>query len=78
MSQVDLLPSKRTQFRRSQPMPEGQQDHRGVPVPMAIVASRLHQALNLALGQVFTSPVVSVRQPTSGNCSLLDGWRVSF
>jgi hypothetical protein len=51
-------------------MPEGQQDHGGVPMSVAIVASRLHQALNLALGEIFTSPVVGVWQPTSGNCSL--------
>jgi hypothetical protein len=78
MSQVDLLPAKRAQFRRPQPMPEGQQDHRGVPVPMAIVASRLHQPLNFALGQVFAGAIVGIRQPTSCNCSLLDRWCVSF
>ena len=70
MSQVDLIPTERAQFRRSKTMPEGQQDHGGVPVPVAIAASRLHQALDLALGEVFAGAVVGVRQPTSGNCSL--------
>src|SRR5258706_389440 len=73
-SQVDLFPAKRTQFRHPQSMPEGQEDHGGVAVSVAIVVSRLHKPLNLALGEVFTGPIVGVRQPTScNNCSLLGG-----
>jgi hypothetical protein len=41
---------------------------------VAIVASRLHQSLNFALGEVFAGAIVGVRQPTPGNCSLFDGW----
>ena len=41
-------------------MPEGQQDHGGVPVSVAIVASRLHQPLDLALGEVFPGAVVGI------------------
>jgi hypothetical protein len=51
-------------------MPKCQQDHGGIAMPVAIVASRLHQALDLAFGEVFPRAVVGVRQPTSGNCSL--------
>src|SRR5512132_3835214 len=74
MGQIDLLPAKRAQFGRSQPMSEGQQDHGGVAVSVAIVASRLHQPLDLAFGEVYSGAIVGVRQPTSRNCSLLDGW----
>jgi hypothetical protein len=78
MGQVDLLPTKRTQFRRPQPMAEGKQDHGSVPMTVAIVASRLHQSLNFALGEVFAGAIVGVRQPPSRNWSLLDGWCVGF
>jgi hypothetical protein len=78
MGQVDLLPTKRAQFRCSQPVPEGQQDHGSVPMIMAIVASRLHQPLNFALGEVFAGAIVGVQQTTLCNCSLLDGWCGGF
>jgi hypothetical protein len=56
MSQVDLLPAKRAQLGGSKPMPEGQQDHGGVPMTRAIAAGRLHQAFDLALGEVYNGP----------------------
>src|SRR5271170_5224088 len=78
VSQVDLVPAKRTQLGGSQPMPEGQQDHGGVPLTMAIVASRLHQALDFALGEVFAGSIIGVPQPASCHCSVLDGWSAGF
>jgi hypothetical protein len=74
MGQIDLVPAKRAQFGGSQPVSEGQQDHGGVAVSVAIVAGRRPQPLDLALGEVFPGAVVGVWQPTSRNCSLLGGW----
>jgi hypothetical protein len=38
---------------------------------MPIISSRLHEPLNLALGEVLAGPVVGIWQPASGNCSFL-------
>jgi hypothetical protein len=74
VGQIDLLPTKRAQFGRSQPVSEGQQNHGGVAVSVAIVAPGLYQPLDLALSEVFPGAVVGIWQPTSRNCSLLGGW----
>jgi hypothetical protein len=34
-------------------MPEGNQDHSGIPVAVAVIAYGLNQAFDLLLGQVF-------------------------
>jgi hypothetical protein len=41
-------------------MPKCQQDHGGIAMPVAIVASRLHQAFDLALREEFAGTVVGV------------------
>jgi len=58
--EVDLIPAKIADLGGTQPVPEGQQDHGAIPVPIAIVASSLHQPLNLALGEVFAGAIVGV------------------
>src|SRR6476659_6178672 len=77
MDEVDLLPAQGTQLRRSQAVPEGQQDHGRISMSVPVSARRLHQSLYLFLGQVLPGSVVLVREATSANCSLYSGWRPS-
>src|SRR6476659_9964658 len=75
MDEVDLLPAQGTQLRRSQAVPEGQQDHGRIPMSVPVPARRLHQPFDLFLGQVLPGSVVLVREATRANCSLYSGWR---
>jgi hypothetical protein len=52
-AQVHLIPSQINQFRRPKAMPERQQDHRGVALPIPIGLRGFDQSLDLGLGQVF-------------------------
>src|ERR1700704_525411 len=74
MDEIDLIPSKGTEFSGAQPMPVGDEDHGGVPVPPAVVPRGLDQALDLLLREVFADPIGGVGQPTSRYCSLCSGW----
>jgi hypothetical protein len=50
-------------------VPEGDQDHRRVPVALPIVLGRLDEALDLCRRQVLTGPKLSIRW-TSGWAAL--------
>jgi hypothetical protein len=54
-------------------MSEGDQDHSGVPVTMAVIAYGLDQALDLLLGQVLPCPQLLILQ-TPRNCSIYARW----
>src|SRR5262245_9271407 len=56
-------------------MPVGKQDHRGIPVAVAVVNGCLHQPLDLLLSEILPHPVMRIGQPTAPNCSLFGGWR---
>jgi hypothetical protein len=56
-------------------MPVGHEDHRGVPVTPSVSFGRVHQPLNLGLGEVLASAQVAVGRPSRANCSLYGGWR---
>jgi hypothetical protein len=56
LSEIDLIPSEIAQFGHTQAVPEGDQDHRGIPVPVAVFAYDLDEAFDLFLGQVLPSP----------------------
>jgi hypothetical protein len=56
MDDVDLLPTEGAQLGRSQPVPEGQQDHGRIAMSVRVPACRLHQPLDLSLGQVLAGP----------------------
>src|SRR3954453_6417770 len=73
MCQVHLLPPERAKLRSPQPMTEGQENHGRIAVAIAVVASGLHEPLDLALGQVLTLSIVRIRQPSPANCSLYSG-----
>src|SRR6516165_2651241 len=54
-------------------MSEGDQDHSGVPVTIAVVAYGLDQAFDLLLGQVLPCPQLLILQ-TPRNCSIYARW----
>src|SRR5258707_11037438 len=51
--QLDLVPLQIAQLGSSKPMPVGQQDHGGVPMPVAtVLASGFDELLDLAAGEI--------------------------
>src|SRR5262249_52130166 len=52
LSEINLIPTEVAQFGRTQAVPEGNQDHGGVPVAIAVIAYGLDEAFDLLLGQV--------------------------
>jgi hypothetical protein len=55
---VDLIPLQIAKLAGPEAMPERHQNGRGVPVaPTGLLAGDRHQALDLALGQVFSRPL---------------------
>src|SRR6516165_2171340 len=75
MGEVDLLPAQGAQFGRSQAMPESQEDHGRIPMSVSIPARRLHQPLDLLLGEVRAGSIMPIWAATTPNCSLYSGWR---
>src|SRR5262245_36179704 len=64
LGSLDLLPLQVADLRGSQAAPIGDQDHGRVAMPVAaMLASAVHQPVNLALGEV-----------TPFNCQIYDGW----
>jgi hypothetical protein len=56
-------------------MPEGQEDHGRVPVPVPVRLGRLDQGLDLAGRQVLPGAQLGVWAPGRSNCSIYFGWR---
>ena len=53
LAQLDLLPLQVAHLRGPQAVAIGDQGHRGVAMPVAaMLASAVHQALDLALGEI--------------------------
>ena len=73
--EVDLVPSQVHQLGRPQAVAEGDEDGGGVAVAMAVAASRLHQPLDLRLGQVFAGPQFGIRAPERRDCPIYGSWR---
>jgi hypothetical protein len=69
-AEFDLIPAQVAQFRRSQPVPEGDEDHRGVPVPMPVRFGCFDEGLDLARRQVFSGAEFGVRTSCRDNCSI--------
>src|SRR5262249_23730779 len=75
MGEVDLLPAEGAQFGCSQAMPEGQEDHGRITMPVPITAGSLHQPLDLLLGEVLSRSIMPIWAATTPNCSLYSAWR---
>src|SRR5215472_5358578 len=56
-------------------MPEGQQDHGRIAMPVPITAGSLHQPLDLFLGEVLSGSIMLIWAATTPNCSLYSAWR---
>jgi hypothetical protein len=60
------------------PVTIGDQDHRRIAMPPAVLPSNFHQTLNLGLGQVLAGPQVGIGRPLRHDCSVYDAWRDEF
>src|SRR5262249_42425305 len=72
--EVDLLPPKVCDLRRSEAMPIGNENHRRIPVTVSIVLCSLDELLDLGLSQVLPAAKLSIWLPLRGNCSFFGGW----
>ena len=55
-------------------MPEGDQDHCRIVMPVAVLPSRGHQRLDLMLCQIFAGSQLAVLRPPWHNCSVYNAW----
>ena len=60
-AKFDLIPAQVAQFGCAQPVPEGDQDHRRIPMPMPVRFGCFDQGLDLARRQVFSGTELGVR-----------------
>ena len=67
--ELDLVPSQVTEFGRPKPVSEGQQDHRCVPVPVAVRLGSLDQGIDLPESQVLPGSKFGVGASGRANCS---------
>jgi hypothetical protein len=71
--EVNLIPPQAAQFRGTETMAVGDQDHGGVPVPVAgSLAGSFLEPLDLFFGQILSGPKLGIRRPTR-NCPVYDG-----
>ena len=73
--EVHLGPLQVHKLRSPQAVPVGYKDHRGVPMPQAVLPGGVHQALDLVLSQVLAGAEVRVGEPLGRDCSFYGGWR---
>jgi hypothetical protein len=71
---IDLVPPQRDQLARSQAVPVGDQDHRGVPVSVPIAPGGRDQLLDLGFGQVFAGAIVGIGASLRANCLFYGCW----
>ena len=60
-AKLDPAPLKVAYFDRPQPVPEGDQDHGGVPVTVPAISGGFGQLLDLCRREVFAQPKAGVR-----------------
>src|SRR5262245_39572062 len=65
----DVVPAEGHKLARSQAMPVGNEDGRGVPVAPAVLSSRIHELLDLPLGQILARSTL-----TSWHCYIYCCW----
>ena len=79
MGKVDRVPAQRDQLARPQAMPVGDQDHGGVAVAIAVLASCRDQPIDLGVGQVLARADLGVAAPLRWsslvNCPINGGRR---
>ena len=79
MGKVDGVPAQRDQLARPQAMAVGDQDHGGVAVAIAVLASCRDQPIDLGVGQVLARADLGVAAPLRWsslvNCPINGGRR---
>jgi hypothetical protein len=73
-AELDLIPAQVAPFGRSQPVPEGDQDHGGVPVPVPVRFGGLDQRLYFGRRQVLSGAELGVGASFRSNCSIYLSW----
>jgi hypothetical protein len=73
--ELDLLPSEVNELGGTKAVSISHQDHRGVPMPPAVLPGDFHQTLNLSFSQVLPSAQVGIRKPRWHDCSVYDARR---
>jgi hypothetical protein len=68
--EFDLIPTEAADLGRPEPVPESDQDHGGVPMPVPVRLGGLDQGLDLARRHVLPGPSLGVRTPPRSNCSI--------
>src|SRR6516164_7921115 len=72
--EVHLRPLQVAKLRRSEPVPEGEQDHGRIPMRPSIALASLDELLDLALGEVFSCSDRSVLGPAWRDFPYFGGW----
>ena len=79
MGKIDGVPAQRDQLARPQAMAVGDQDHGGVAVAIAVLASCRDQPIDLGVRQVLARADLGVAAPLRGsslvNCPINGGRR---
>ena len=80
MGKIDGVPPQRDQLARPQAMAVGDQDHGGVAVAIAVLASCRDQPIDLGVGQVLARADLGValaplRWSSLVNCPINGAWR---
>src|SRR5262249_20318598 len=57
--EVDVVPAQRHQLRGPEAVAVSDQDSRGVPMSRAVLLGSLDQALDLAIGEIFTAALAN-------------------
>jgi hypothetical protein len=67
--EVDLIPAQVYQLGNPQAVSVGYQNHRSVPVAVAVALGGIHKPLDFRFSQILTGPQVAVTAPFGRNCS---------
>jgi hypothetical protein len=70
-SDVHLIPSQVHQLGNAHAVSIGHEDHRGVPMAVAVALGGFHEPLDFGFGQIFAAPKVAVAASSRGNCPFL-------
>ena len=74
-AELDLIPAQVAQFGRSQPVPEGDQDHGGVAVPVPVCLGGRDQSPYFGRRQVLAGAELGIRLSGWHDCSIYLGRR---
>ena len=71
--ELDLIPAQVHEFGSTQAVAVGHEDHGGVPMAPPVSLARIHEPLDLSLGEVLARPQVAIGAPPGSDCSVYGG-----